>query len=43
MKRSQVNKAANDDLNDNFFINEEVGGFSEVDEHDPATVNLISD
>lgn len=34
---------ANDDLNDNFFINEEVGRFSEIDEDEPAIVNLISD
>jgi len=34
---------ANDDLNDNFFVNEDIGRFSEVDEDEPALVKLVSD
>lgn len=34
---------ANDDVNDNFFINKEVGRFSEIDEDEPAIVKLVSD
>ena len=32
---------ANDDANDNFFINPEVGRFSEIEEDAPATVRLL--
>lgn len=34
---------ANDDVNDNFFVNEQVGRFSEIDEDEPALVKLVSD
>lgn len=34
---------ANDDLNDNFFVNEDIGRFSEIDEDEPAIVTLVSD
>ena len=34
---------ANDDLNDNFFINPDVGRFPGVEEDEPALVKLISD
>jgi D-lyxose ketol-isomerase len=34
---------ANDDLNDNFFINPDVGRFSEMEEDEPAAVKLVSD
>lgn len=34
---------ANDDLNDNFFVDESVKRFSEVEEDEPATVRLLSD
>ncbi len=34
---------ANDDLHDNFFINPEVGRFSEIEEDEPALVKLVSD
>lgn len=34
---------ANDDLNDNFFSNEDIGRFSEIDEDEPAFVKLLSD
>lgn len=34
---------ANDDLNDNFFVNSEVGRYSVIDEDEAATVRLLSD
>jgi len=34
---------ANDDLNDNFFVNSQVGRFSEIEEDEPAIVKLVSD
>jgi len=34
---------ANDDKNDNFFVNDEIGRFSEIDEDEPSVVKLISD
>ncbi len=34
---------ANDDSNDNFFENEEVGRFSEIEEDEAACVKLVSD
>ncbi|WP_020529949.1 D-lyxose/D-mannose family sugar isomerase [Flexithrix dorotheae] len=34
---------ANDDLNDNFFINPDVGRFSEIDEDEPRMVRLVSE
>ncbi|HLF35060.1 MAG TPA: D-lyxose/D-mannose family sugar isomerase [Cyclobacteriaceae bacterium] len=34
---------ANDDLHDNFFINPEVGRFSEIDEDEPPLVKLVGD
>jgi hypothetical protein len=34
---------ANDDLNDNFFTNPDVGRFSEMVEDEPAEVKLVSD
>lgn len=34
---------ANDDEHDNFFINPDVGRFSQIDEDEPAFVNLLSD
>ena len=34
---------ANDDVNDNFFVNEQVGRYSEIDEDEPALVKLLSD
>ncbi len=34
---------ANDDTNDNFFLNANIGRFSAIDEDEPAEVKLISD
>ncbi|MBQ0736372.1 D-lyxose/D-mannose family sugar isomerase [Aquimarina celericrescens] len=34
---------ANDDLNDNFFVNPDIGRFSEIEEDEPALVTLVSD
>ena len=34
---------ANDDLNDNFFVNSEVARFSQIEEDEPAIVKLLSD
>jgi len=34
---------ANDDVNDNLFTNPDIGRFSEMEEDEPAIVNLISD
>lgn len=34
---------ANDDLNDNFFIDKKVSRFSEIEEDEPAIVQLVSD
>lgn len=34
---------ANDDLNDNFFVNPDIGRFSEIEEDEAALVKLISD
>ena len=34
---------ANDDLNDNFFSNDQVGRFSQIDENEPALIKLLSD
>ena len=34
---------ANDDLNDNFFSDESIGRFSEIEEDEPALVKLVSD
>lgn len=34
---------ANDDLNDNFFLNPEVGRFPAIDEDEPPIVRLVSD
>jgi D-lyxose ketol-isomerase len=34
---------ANDDLNDNFFVNPSVGRFSVIEEDEPAVVRLVSD
>ncbi len=34
---------ANDDVNDNFFVNEKVGRFSEIEEDEPALLKLVSD
>jgi D-lyxose ketol-isomerase len=34
---------ANDDANDNFFVNPEVGRFPGIDEDEPAIVTLVSD
>ncbi len=34
---------ANDDLHDNFFVNEEIGRFAEIDEDEPPIVKLVSD
>jgi len=34
---------ANDDLNDNFFVNTEIGRFSEINEDELAIVKLVSD
>lgn len=35
--------SANDDLNDNFFLNTAIGRFSEINEDEPAIVKLVSD
>jgi hypothetical protein len=34
---------ANDDTNDNFFLNPDVGRYSKIEEDEPATVHLLSD
>lgn len=34
---------ANDDVNDNFFANKNIGRFSEIEEDEPAIVKLLSD
>lgn len=34
---------ANDDLNDNFFVNANIGRFSQIDEDEEAVVKLVSD
>lgn len=34
---------ANDDLNDNFFINSEIGRYSAIEEDEPALLKLLSD
>ena len=34
---------ANDDLNDNFFVDERIGRFPGIEEDEPATVRLVSD
>jgi D-lyxose ketol-isomerase len=34
---------ANDDLNDNFFVDERIGRFSQIEEDEPAIVKLVSD
>ena len=34
---------ANDDLNDNFFIDPDIGRYSQIDEDEPALVKLLSD
>jgi hypothetical protein len=34
---------ANDDLNDNFFSDERIGRFSDIEEDEPAIVKLVSD
>lgn len=34
---------ANDDVNDNFFVNEEIGRFSEIEEDEEPLVTLVSD
>ncbi len=34
---------ANDDLHDNFFVNEEIGRFAEIEEDEPPVVKLVSD
>lgn len=34
---------ANDDTNDNFFVNPDIGRYPNVDEDEPATVKLLSD
>lgn len=34
---------ANDDVNDNFFANENIGRFSEIEEDEEAVVKLLSD
>lgn len=34
---------ANDDANDNFFVNPEIGRYPEVEEDEPALVQLLSD
>ena len=34
---------ANDDENDNFFVNEAVGRFSQIEEDEQALVKLVSD
>lgn len=34
---------ANDDLHDNFFSNDQIGRYSEIEEDEPALVKLLSD
>jgi D-lyxose ketol-isomerase len=34
---------ANDDANDNFFVNPDIGRFPEVEEDEPARIRLLSD
>jgi D-lyxose ketol-isomerase len=34
---------ANDDQNDNFFVDERIGRFSQMEENEPALVQLVSD
>jgi hypothetical protein len=34
---------ANDDVNDNYFINSEIGRFSQIDEDEAPLVHLVSD
>ena len=34
---------ANDDANDNFFVNPEIGRFPEIEENEPALLKLISE
>ncbi len=34
---------ANDDLNDNFFTNPDIGRYSSIDEDEPALLKLVSD
>ena len=34
---------ANDDLNDNFFINPDIGRYANIEEDEPAVVRLVSD
>ena len=34
---------ANDDLNDNFFVNPDIGRFSQIEEDEKALVKLVSD
>ena len=34
---------ANDDLNDNLFVNPEIGRYAEIEEDEPALVRLVSD
>jgi D-lyxose ketol-isomerase len=34
---------ANDDVGDNYFVNEAVGRFSQIEEDEPAIVKLVSD
>ena len=34
---------ANDDLNDNFFVNDDIGRFSEIEEDETPVVKLLSD
>jgi len=34
---------ANDDLNDNFFSNDQIGRYAEIDDDEPALIKLLSD
>lgn len=34
---------ANDDLNDNFFVREDIGRYSEIDEDEPAAIKLLNE
>ena len=34
---------ANDDTNDNFFVNPDVGRYEAIEEDEPALVRLVSD
>ena len=34
---------ANDDLNDNFFVNQEIGRFSEIEEDEPSKYKLLNE